>query len=73
MIERIFYLLGFIVGQIEKLLKRKEQREAQNERDKINDDSAQYAADRFGDGRVRDIKHDAQEADSAKRADSDGR
>ncbi len=72
MIERLIYLLGFIVGQLEKILKRKEQREAQNERDQINQDSAQYSADKFGDGRVRPIPRCATEADKAQQRGRDG-
>ncbi len=72
MIERLIYLLGFLVGQLEKILKRKEQREAQDERDQIGQDSAQYSADKFGDGRVRPIPRGATEADKAQQRDSDG-
>lgn len=72
MIERLLYLLSFIVGQLEKALKRKEQREAQDERDQINEDSAQYSADKFGDGRVQPIPRDPAEADKAQQRDRDG-
>lgn len=72
MIERMLYLLSFIVGQLDKALKRKEQREAQDERDQIDQDSAQHSADKFGDGRVRPIPRDATEADKAKQRDSNG-
>ena len=71
MIDRVIYLLAALVQAVKQVLRKKEQREAQDERAKIDADSAQYAADKFGDGRVRRI--DATKADDTERHDGDGR
>lgn len=70
MITKLLYLLTALVEAVLQALKRKEQREAQHDRDQIEADSAQYAADKFGDGRVHDLPE--RKADEAKRSDSDG-
>ncbi len=63
--ERLVYLLAALADAIRRFFRAKEQREAQDERDQINQDSAQYSADKFGDGRVRPIPRDATEAGPA--------
>lgn len=71
MIDRVIYLLAALMQAVKRALRKKEQREAQNERDQIDSDSAQYAANKFGDGRVQRI--DADKADDTERPDGDGR
>ncbi len=70
--ERLVYLLAALAEAIRRLFRAKEQREAQDERNQIDQDSAQYSADKFGDGRVRPIPGDATEADKAQQRDGDG-
>lgn len=70
MITRLLYLLTALVEAVLQALKRKEQREAQDERDQIDDGSAQHSADTFGDGRVHPLPE--RKADEAKRTDGDG-
>ena len=73
MITKLLYLLTALVEAVLQALKRKEQREAQYERDQIEADSAQHAADKVGDGRVHDLGQWRSDADKAKRSDSDSR
>lgn len=70
MISKIIALLAALVAALQGLARRKEQREAQDERDQIDDDSAKHAADKFGDGRVHPLPE--RKADQAKRPDGDG-
>lgn len=70
MITRLLYLLTALVEAVLQALKRKEQREAQHDRDEIEADSAQHASDKFGDGRVHPIPE--RKADEAKRPDGNG-
>ena len=73
MITKLLYLLTALVESVGRHLKRKEQREAQHDRDEIEADSAQYSANKFGDGRVHDLGRWRSDADEAKRSDSDSR
>lgn len=70
--ERLAYLLAALVKALRRYFRRKEHREAQHDRDQIDEDSAQYAADKFGDGRVRTLPRASTDADKAKRPDRDG-
>lgn len=69
MIDRILYLLTALVQAVKQALRKKEQREAQDEREQIDTDSAQYSADKFGDGRVRSLDEYADRANKSDRAD----
>ena len=71
MIDRVIYLLAALVKAVKRVLRKKEQREAQDERAQIDSDSAQYAADKFGDGRVRRVNAD--KTNDTERPDGDSR
>lgn len=71
MISQILYLLAVLTKAVKRVFRKKEQREAQDERDKIDSDSAQYAADKFGDCRVQQLNAD--KTDDPERTDGDGR
>ena len=73
MITKLLRLLAALVDAVGRHLKRKEQREAQHDREEIEADSAQYSADKFGDGRLHDLEKWRSDADKAKRSDSDSR
>ena len=73
MITKLLYLLAALVDAVGRHLKRKEREASQDERDQIEADSAQYSADKFGDGRLHDLEKWRSDADKAKRSDSDSR
>lgn len=71
--RKVIALLTVLVSVLQRLARRKEQEDAQNERDKIDSDSAQYSADTFGDGRVRDLEQWKSGTDEADQSDDRGR
>lgn len=60
MIERLFYLLAALVEAVKRHLRRKEQEQAQGDRDRLEDDAVGWYNQHF-DG----VPHDANDADQA--------
>jgi hypothetical protein len=71
--RELIALLSVLVSVLQRLAGRKEQERAQDEREQIDSDSAQYSADKFGDGRVRPLDEWRPDAHEAKRFNDPGR